>query len=180
VQYAPGDYALYTGRLSREKGLPTLVAAFEGLGIPLKIAGDGPLRGELERRIAANPAGNVALVGHQSGEALARLIREAAFVVVPSEWYENAPMTVLEAFGHGKPVLAARIGGIPELVEDGENGALFPAGDRQALAQAANRLWVDRPGLEQMGRSARRTVIVRHSREQRIAQLLEIYREVGA
>jgi len=176
----PGKYVLYAGRLSQEKGLSTLLTAFEASCIPLKIAGDGPLRQELQRRIEAAPSANIALLGYQTADVLHRLIREAAFVVLPSEWYENAPMAVLEAFALGKPVLAARIGGIPELVEDGRNGALFPSGDAPALAEAAKRLWADRPRLEQMGRSAREIVVTRYSHRERTARLLELYREVCA
>ncbi|HVV46515.1 MAG TPA: glycosyltransferase, partial [Bryobacteraceae bacterium] len=105
-----GSYALFTGRLSHEKGIATLLEAVKGTDIPLKIAGTGPLLQSLEDQVAKNGLKNVSFEGHCTGERLAALYRDAAVVVVPSEWFENAPMVILEAFAYGKPVIAARIG----------------------------------------------------------------------
>ena len=169
-----GAYALYTGRLSHEKGINTLIAAMSGTGIPLRIAGGGPLEPAL--RAQAQEAGSgIVLEGHCEGEHLAELYRNAAFVVVPSEWFENAPMAVLEAFAYGKPVVGARIGGIPELITDGENGYLFESGNRDELRATLHKLWADKPGRQRMGYAARRLVETKFSQETRTASLLSIY-----
>lgn len=121
-----GDYFLYCGRLSHEKGIKTLIDAFSELSeIPLKIVGDGPLRKELEDIVSDLKLNNIEFLGFKSGEELEDLIRNCSFTIVPSEWYENNPMSVIESFAYGKPVIGSRIGGIPELVEDEITGYVF-------------------------------------------------------
>jgi glycosyltransferase involved in cell wall biosynthesis len=120
----------------------------------------------------------VTLEGHRSGAKLRELFRKAAFTVVPSEWFENASMAVLESFACGKPVLATAIGGNPELVVEGETGSLFPAGDAEALVQGARRLWSDRGALERMGRGARRLIEERFNQQRRTEDLVRIYLQV--
>ena len=170
-----GQYALYTGRLSHEKGIATLIAALEGTGIPLRIAGTGPLEGELRKR--ALECGGMAPIfeGHCDRQRMAELYRNAAFVVVPSEWYENAPMVILEAFACGKPVVAARIGGITEMVDDGETGRLFSSGNQDELRQVLVRLWSQPEEQRRMGRNARKVLESRYSQEQRTESLRSIY-----
>ena len=113
-------YVLYLGRLSREKGVEILLRAHEAAGTwDLVVAGTGPLARGLQTRYP-----NARFVGQLSGQALKASIGGASVIVVPSEWYENCPMSVLEAMAYGKPVVASRIGGIPELVVDGETGLL--------------------------------------------------------
>ena len=122
------DYILYFGRFSREKGIRTLLDVCRELPeLSFVFAGSGPLEGEV------NGAANVRNVGFQRGEALEKLIREARFSVYPSEWYENCPFSVMESQMLGTPVLGARIGGIPELIRDGETGELFESGSREDL-----------------------------------------------
>ena len=118
-----GEYFLYFGRLSKEKGLVTLIKAATKTKIPLKIVGSGSMYDEILELTRENTL--VEILGHQSGETLTGLITKASFILVPSEWYENNPMTVLEAFALGKPVIGARVGGIPEIVNDGKTGFLF-------------------------------------------------------
>lgn len=135
-----GRYFLFFGRLSFEKGVGTLVEAFAGMpDMALKIVGTGPEEETLKRRASGLGAGNIEFVGYRSGDALKEAIRDASFVVVPSEWYENNPMTVIEAYSAGIPVIGARIGGIPEIVEDGSTGYLFEAGDARALSEAVRK-----------------------------------------
>lgn len=131
-----GEYVLYFGRYSREKGIATLLQAADVLPwIPFVFAGDGPMKQEVQKRT------NVEDRGFCSGEALEALIVGARFVVVPSECYENCPLTILESQVHGVPVLAADIGGIPELVRDGETGELFESGNAHQLAEKIASLW---------------------------------------
>lgn len=180
VVASPGEgaHALYAGRLSIEKGARTLLRAMKGLDIPLRVVGDGPLRGELEAESARlGLRGRVTFAGYQSGEALAREFREAAFLVIPSEWYENAPMSVLEAFAHGKPVIGADIGGIPEMVEPGQTGLLFPPGDADALRERMDTLGRDRNRREEMGRAARRRAEEEFSPERHAEELLGVYED---
>jgi glycosyltransferase involved in cell wall biosynthesis len=178
--YAPsyeGKYVLSVGRLSHEKGLPTFLEAMLGTKIPVRVAGTGPMETEL-REMAAKDGGSIVLEGHCSGNKLAELYRNAAFVVVPSEWYENAPMSILESFAYGKPVIGTRIGGIPELITEGEHGHLVDPGAKDQLRLAILRLWNDRAAQRDMGRSARRLVETKFAQSPRTTSLLNIYNSV--
>jgi glycosyltransferase involved in cell wall biosynthesis len=97
----------------------------------------------------------VVFVGRRSSAEVLRALGEARIVIAPSVWYENCPYAILEAFAAGKPVVASRIGGIPELVEDGSTGLLFPPGDAGALADAIRRLWSDPDERRRLGKNAR-------------------------
>jgi len=125
------EYFLYFGRLSKEKGLTTLLNAALQTGIRLKIVGSGPMFNELYSLTRENS--NIEILSHQSGEILANTITHASFIIVPSEWYENNPMTVLEAYSAGKPVIGSRIGGIPEIIEDGKTGFLYESRNTEEL-----------------------------------------------
>jgi glycosyltransferase involved in cell wall biosynthesis len=117
----------------------------------------------------------VSFEGYCDGKRLAELYRNAAFVVVPSEWYENAPMTVLEAFAYGKPVIGTAVGGIPELLTDGETGYLVMPGDAAQMRAAAVQLWRAQLPQKVMGINARKLVEKRYSQGRRTETLLEIY-----
>lgn len=133
------DYVLYFGRFSQEKGVKTLLKVCRALpDIPFVFAGTGPLEEEV------NGVPNVRNAGFQTGKALEKLIREAAFSVYPSEWYENCPFTVMESQQYGTPVLGADIGGIPELICPGVTGELFESGNADQLRKAVERIWNDR------------------------------------
>ena len=127
-------YYLYFGRLSYEKGIKTLITAFkEAPQCRLKIAGTGPLEDELKRFVQDNKMDNVEFLGYQSGKPLQKLVSDAYFIIVPSEWYENNPMTIIEGYAAGVPVIGARIGGIPEIIEDSKTGYLFESGNTGQL-----------------------------------------------
>lgn len=130
-----GDYFVYAGRLAPEKGLGTLLRAVALARQKLVLAGSGPEEERL-RRLAENFGTDVVFAGHLDKPALQRLIGEALALVLPSEWYENAPISLLEAYALGRPVIGARIGGIPELIADGETGLLVESGNAAALAEA--------------------------------------------
>ena len=102
--------------------------------------------------------GNVKFLGHLSGDRLNSVLRSASFVVLPSECYENAPMSVLEAFAYGKPVLGARIGGVPELIDDGTDGLLFESGNVDDLAEKIHYIIANKDKLPEMGKRARRKI----------------------
>jgi glycosyltransferase involved in cell wall biosynthesis len=173
-----GQYVLYVGRLSHEKGIPTLVKAMVGSKIPLKIAGAGPMEATL-REMAGADNTSIALEGHCDGARLADLYKNAAFVVVPSEWYENAPMAILESFAYGKAVIGTRIGGIPELITEGEHGHLVDCGAPEQLRTAIGNLWSDPNAQRQMGRNARRLVETKFAQNTRTESLLSIYDSLG-
>ena len=138
------DYVLYFGRFSEEKGIRTLLQVCRELSdIPFVFAGTGPL----EREISG--ADNIRNAGFQSGTALETLIREARFTVYPSEWYENCPFSIMESQLYGTPVLGADMGGIPELIRNGETGELFTAGDTEDLKEKIRKLWSDRQLTDQ-------------------------------
>ena len=125
-----GGYYLYYGRLSGEKGVPTLVDAFaKHPELTLKVVGTGPVEEELKQKQYSN----IEYLGYKSGEELYNLVRFAKYVCVPSEWYENNPMTIIEAYSMGVPVIGARIGGIPEIVDEGKTGFLFQSGNVESL-----------------------------------------------
>ena len=144
----PGRF-VYTGRLDRSKGVGTLLEAVgRAPDVSLDIAGEGPIGGEMRALAEAVAPGRVTFHGRVDAARLATLRDAARAVVVPSEWYENSPYAVLEAFTRGCPVVAADIGGLPELIQDGDNGLLFASGDSDDLVRALRRL-VDEPGLSE-------------------------------
>ena len=131
-----GGYYLYYGRLSHEKGIAALVEAFsKHPELKLKVVGTGPKENELKQKNYAN----VEFLGYKTGSELYNLVRNARYVCVPSEWYENNPMTIVEAYSMGVPVIGANIGGIPEIIEEGKTGFLFESGDADSLEKAINQ-----------------------------------------
>ncbi|HWU12822.1 MAG TPA: glycosyltransferase [Caulobacter sp.] len=139
-QVTVGDYVLFFGRLSREKGLATLIKAAARSKVPVKIAGRGPQGDELQA-LAESLSAPVEFLGFRSGQALWDVVDGAKAIVLPSEWYENGPMSVIEAFGRGKPLIGARIGGIPEMIVPGQTGWAFESGDVESLATALRTAW---------------------------------------
>jgi glycosyltransferase involved in cell wall biosynthesis len=133
-RYNPGDYFLYFGRLAPEKGVDTLIRAAAQAKISLKIAGTGPYEADL-LRIADEVNGDIEFLGYCSGNNLHELIKNSRAVVLPSEWYENAPISVLEAYACGKPLIGSKIGGIPEMVIENQTGFLFKSGDVNQLSE---------------------------------------------
>lgn len=130
-----GDYYCYVGRLSPEKGVETLNRVAATLPFRLVVVGEGPLMGNLQ------PADNIEYVGRKGWEDIKRIVGRARFIVIPSEWYENNPLSVLESLCLGTPVLGARIGGIPELIDEGRNGLCFNSGDEGALKTSLHEMF---------------------------------------
>lgn len=119
-------YFLFLGRLSQEKGIITLMNAFKNRPQDkLKIVGDGPLRNQLEAYKEQHGIKNIEFLGYKSGQELMDLKKNAYFVVVPSEWYENNPMAIIESYCEGVPAIGSRIGGIPEIINEGKTGYIF-------------------------------------------------------
>ncbi|MEY2425354.1 MAG: hypothetical protein QOI61_926 [Actinomycetota bacterium] len=152
----PDDgYALYVGRLSYEKGVDTIVdAAALAPDVRVLIAGEGPERGALERRVAEQNATNVSLLGHVERARVFDLLRLARVVLAPSRGQEPFGMSVVEAAAVGVPAIAADAGGLREIVRHGESGLLVPASDAPALA-AAMRQMIEGDAAVAMGHAAR-------------------------
>lgn len=128
------DYYLYFGRLSHEKGLTTLFRVFEkNQNLKLKVAGTGPIEKELNDFVEQNNISNIEFLGFVKGESLYELISKAKFTIVPSEWYENNPLSVIESLVLGTPVIGAKIGGIPEIVIDNFNGYIHESGSVDSM-----------------------------------------------
>jgi glycosyltransferase involved in cell wall biosynthesis len=126
-----GDYYVYLGRLSGEKGIETLLKVASKIkGVNLKVVGDGPLRRNLEEKYKT---GNISFLGYQPKEKVLPIVAKAKFLVLPSECYENNPLSIIESLSCGTPVLGSNIGGIPELIEPDKNGMLFSPGDETDL-----------------------------------------------
>lgn len=171
------DYALFVGRLKREKGIKTLLEAWRYLpSRKLLIVGDGELRGELEAYVNRHSI-NARFLGYQPREQVFKLVADASLQIVPSEWYEGFPMVVLEAYAGGTPVVAARIGSLAEIVVDGQTGFTFEAGNSSDLLTKVNTLFGSQLLLERMGRQAWELVRARYDLEHSRTQLLDIYRQ---
>jgi len=165
----------YVGRLSKEKGLFTLIEAFKGLNVTLKIIGTGPIEEDLKIKVKSLGLNNVKFLGYKSGEDLKNEIRNSMGVILPSEWYENNPRTVLEAFALGKPIIGARIGGIPELVRDGETGYTFEPGSVDDLGDKILLFLKNFEKIADMGKNARKFVEENFNPEKHYQELIRIY-----
>ncbi len=180
--YERSDYFIFLGRLSREKGVATLLNALRRRGsrkLRCRILGEGPLEASLKAKAAQWNLRNVEFAGYLQGEDLHEAIRSAAFTVVPSEWYENLPFSVLESFALGTPVVGARIGGIPEMVLHERTGLTFTSGDSLELADALD--WMEsRPAAAvEMGRAARKLVEERYAPQPHLERLEQLYKRVA-
>jgi glycosyltransferase involved in cell wall biosynthesis len=177
-RFGGDDYFVYIGRLSDEKGILTLVDAVRGFRKGrLLIVGEGPLRGELERVVAADRLENVDVVGPKWGTELVDLMRGARFSVIPSEWYENCPRSCIESFACGTPVIGANIGGIPEMIDDGETGLLFTPFSAADLRDKIEHLFEAKAAAVQMGKAARLKAEREYSPHAHLQRLLAVYRE---
>ncbi|MBI4707348.1 MAG: glycosyltransferase family 4 protein [Candidatus Omnitrophica bacterium] len=172
---------IYIGRLSYEKGLYTLLDAAKlllnkGDKIKVNIIGDGPLMSELQIKVRAEQIDNVSFLGYMKHEDLYKEIRNCIAVILPSECYENNPLSVIEAFALNKPVIGSRIGGIPELVKDNERGLTFLPGDADDLSLKIKYM-VDNPEKAvEMGRNARLFVEKELNSEKHYQGLMSIYK----
>jgi glycosyltransferase involved in cell wall biosynthesis len=175
--FEQGDYILYLGRLSEEKGLLTLIRAVGGLKQSrLKIAGSGPGERQLRECVLAERLTNIEFVGHKEGKDKWALLRHSALVVVPSEWYETFCMVVIESQAAGKPVIASNIGSLPYVVEDGKTGLLFDPGNVEDL-QSKIRFLLERPEeAAVMGRQGRATVERKNHPEANYRVLMDVFR----
>ncbi len=180
-QTAEADHILYFGRVAPEKGIDTLIRAMSMVDgdARLVIAGsdvDGT-QGELEQLCAGLSLSNVEFVGFQERAALDDLIERCLFTVVPSRWYDNSPMAILESFAHSKPVIGSNIGGIPEQISDG-CGLLFEPQEPEDLAQQMNLLLHDSESRGKMGLAGAKQLAGKYSSQAHCDRLLELFGEL--
>jgi len=172
------EYALFVGRLSPEKGLGTLLAAWKKLGskMPLRIAGDGPLRGELEALVERLGLAGVQFLGHLDRQAVVAAMKGARFLVVPSECYENLPMTVVEAYACGTPTIVAGLGALQEMVTDKCTGIHFVPGNAEDLACKVEWAWTHPREMEEMGQAGRAEFVAKYTADRNYQMLMGIYK----
>jgi len=170
-----GEAFVFAGRLSPEKGAEVLLRAAAASRRPLLIAGEGPQEEKL-RALANRLSADVRFLGRLGRLDLIRLIHSARAVVLPSLWYENAPMGILEAYALGRPVIGSRIGGVPELVRDEQTGATFAAGDIDELADTMRR-WAAMPKarVAEMGANGREWVEREFSEARYLTRISDLY-----
>lgn len=170
-----GGYLLFAGRLSAEKGLATLLAAWQFLPptVHLRIAGDGPLA-DAVRSAAAKHAG-IEWLGRLPAAEVARQMAGATAVLIPSICYENLPKALVESFAVGTPVIASRLGALPDLIDDGRTGLLFTAGDPQELARCVLNLLDDDAHRASMRGEARTEFENHYTADENHRQLMTIY-----
>ncbi len=179
TQPAHERYILFLGALSDKNGAFNLVKAMRHLpAVRLKMAGEGEQAPMIQNYIRENAMHNVELLGFITGRELERTMSDCEFLVFPSNCYHNCPMSVLQCFARGKPVIGSNLGSIPELVRNGVTGLLSEPGDETTLAEAILLLW-QRPHMTgELGRNARKMVEREFSPDRHYSKLLEIYQEL--
>jgi glycosyltransferase involved in cell wall biosynthesis len=170
-----GGYALFVGRLSVEKGIETLLAAWRQTKrrMPLKIVGDGPLAERVQAAARENP--EIAWLGPRPQQEVLSLLGEATFLVMPSVWYETFGRVVAEAFAKGTPAIVSRMGSMAELVDDGRTGYCFEPASAADLAATIDKILSDRPALEAMRRAARREFVDKYTADANYPRLISLY-----
>lgn len=171
-----GKYALFVGRLSQEKGVDTMLAAWEVLKekVPLKIAGDGPLASKVAK--AAERHREVEWLGRQPRDRVLALMKEAQVLLFPSLWYEGFPTVIVEAYAVGLPVIASDLGSMASLIGHGHTGLHFRAGDPRALALQVEQAMRRAAELERMRKNARLEFEAKYTSNRNYELLVEIYR----
>jgi glycosyltransferase involved in cell wall biosynthesis len=170
-----GRYAVFVGRLSEEKGVKALLDAWLHLGgeLPLKLLGDGPLAAAVQEAAAKDTS--IQWLGNLAPETVYKLIGEAAFLVLPSQCYENFPRVVIEAFAKGTPVIVSKLGAMAAIVDDGRTGLHFKPGDPVDLAATVRRILGDSLDLARMRRAARQKFEQNYTADSNHKTLMTIY-----
>ena len=177
IETQDDGYALYFGRLSREKGILNLIHAFAKLdkGL-LYIAGEGPEEDTIKDIIKKNNIEKrVKLLGFLGKEEMTEVTRKCKFVVVPSIWYENCPYSVLETLAIGKPIIGSNMGGIPELVENNNNGYIYQYDKIDELAEKMEELFENPKKVKEFSKNSKELAREKYSRFKYYKDLMEIY-----
>lgn len=177
--YEHEDYFVYFGRLSEEKGINTLIKSMKYVNkSKLIIVGTGPIEKELKEFVVKENIKNVEFVGFKTGNELENIIKKSRFIVIPSEWYENAPMSIIEAMAYGKAVLGSNIGGIPEFIENNHTGMIFNTKDEIDLASKINHLINEEKQTVEMGKNARIRAEKLYDKTVHYEKIMDLYNEV--
>jgi len=173
-----GHFALFVGRLSPEKRLSTVLTAWKRLpqDLPIKVIGGGPDRPQLEAQSARDGLKNVQFLGQLPRDQTLKAINEARFLVFSSEWYENFPVTIAEAFACSTPVIASRMGAMSEIVTEGRTGLFFSPGDAEDLAEKVAWSWSHPDETRAMGIEARKEYESKYTAEKNLPMLMDIYK----
>lgn len=175
------DYFVFAGRLSEEKGIRVVLEAFRALPAEkLIVMGDGPLRLSCENYIKKHGLQNISLLGHLGKTDYYKVLKKAKALIVPSLWYEQYTLVIIEAFACGVPVIASRLGSLAEIVVDRQTGLLFNPGDARDLIQKINILSNDGPGMLLWCTQARRTFENKFSAQINYEKLISLYQQVTA
>ncbi len=173
------DYFLYFGRLSQEKGVDVLLQAMSILKKGrLVIAGDGPDEDMLRTKTLDMGLENIEFVGRKTPSAIMKLLSGCLAAIVPSIWLENFPYSVMESMSSGKPIIGSRIGGIPELVENGQTGLLFEPGNAIQLAERMERIIGNPEEAARMGLAGREKALGLYTSDKHYSAIMDLYSEV--
>lgn len=177
TDYTLGDCAFYFGRLSKEKGILNLIEAINNIpGARLIIAGDGPERENIQAYIKEHKLENrITLLGYLNQNDIRENIRKCRFVTVPSIWYENCPYSILETMEIGKPIIGSKIGGIPELIQDGINGFTYEHNDVTKLTNILMKLFGNDETVKQFSKNSKQIFIQNYSAEAYYNKLMTVY-----
>ena len=169
-------FGLFVGRLSAEKGLHTLLKAWALLddSTLLKVAGTGPLAELVVKQTNLEP------LGLQSPAEISLLMQQAAFLILPSEWYEGFPLVLVEALAHGLPILASNLGSMAAIIKDGETGLLFEPGNAEDLATKVKWLLANPDECARLGVNARQAYLDKYTAEENVKQLLGVYSSINS
>ncbi|MCK5176795.1 MAG: glycosyltransferase family 4 protein [Candidatus Aenigmarchaeota archaeon] len=175
-KYSDKGYFFYAGRLAGEKKINHLIQAMSKLpDIKLHIAGKGPEEKNLKKLTKSLNALNVNFLGFLSGKKLEEEYKNCIATILPCDWFETFGLTIVESYAYGKPVIASKIGAIPELVENYSNGIVFQPGNIDELAASINKLYVDRSFAVEMGKKNREKAVNFFSIETHYKNLINIY-----
>lgn len=175
-----GSYALFVGRVSREKGALTLLKAWQQVPktIPLRIMGDGPALEQVQAEAKAQGLTHITFIERQPRERVLEAMKGARFVIFPSELYENLPLTIIEAYACGVPVIASKLGAMQEIVKDGYTGMFFTPGDAEGLAKAVTQAWGRNDYMSRLGEQARQEFESKYTAAINYRNLMNIYQQV--
>lgn len=173
-----GNYAIFAGRLSYEKGVSYLIRAWQewGEAAPeLRIIGDGPLKDSLMRLVSERPDVNIRMMGQLPAADAERNISEARLLILPSVCFEGFPMVVREAFAFGTPAAVSNIGALPEIVNKNVNGLVFEAGDSTSLCKTVRTVWEQDGTLQELGKGAHAEFLAKYNSDTNYSMLMDIY-----
>jgi glycosyltransferase involved in cell wall biosynthesis len=176
-----GEFLLFVGRLSPEKGVTVLLQAIRQVAkLPVRIVGDGPLMEVSREYVEREHLTQVQFLGRLNKEETISQMKQARALIFPSECYENFPLVIAEAFACGLPVIASRHGAVQEMVEEGKSGLMFTPSHTEELAARLNRFWSQPEEAIEMGKFARSVFEARYTAAHNLELLLRVYQDVLA